>query len=99
LIIYQTIVSLATLGAAFGSMIGGPFADAYGRKTTIILADVLFTIGGIVMGVAPNIPVLIIGRLIVGVRIPMIIIFKLAWCWYCSNGCAYIFVRGKSNGN
>jgi MFS family permease len=55
------------LGAAFGSMIGGPFADRYGRKLTIIVADVFFTIGAIVMGVAPSIAVLILGRTLVGV--------------------------------
>jgi SP family myo-inositol transporter-like MFS transporter 13 len=62
-------VSLATLGAAFGSILGGPFADKLGRKPTIILADVLFTIGAIIMGVAPTIPVLILGRIVVGVII------------------------------
>jgi MFS family permease len=61
-------VSLAILGAAVGSLIGGPFSDYYGRKPTIILADVLFTIGAIVMGTAPSIAILIVGRIIVGVN-------------------------------
>ena len=38
-----------------------------GRKPTIILADICFTVGAIVMGTAPSIAVLILGRLIVGV--------------------------------
>lgn len=60
-------MSLAQLGSALGSLIAGPFADKYGRKLTILAADVFFTIGAIVMGVAPSIPVLILGRFFVGV--------------------------------
>jgi MFS family permease len=65
----QTIVSIALLGAAIGSMIVGPLSDKYGRKIITMLADFLFTIGAIVMAFAPSIFVLICGRLIVGVRI------------------------------
>jgi MFS family permease len=55
------------LGAAFGSILGGPFSDKYGRKPTIILADILFTIGAIIMGLAGTIAVLLVGRFVVGV--------------------------------
>ena len=65
---------MATLGAAVGSIVGGPFADILGRKPTILLADVLFTAGAIVMGLAPSILVLILGRLLVGVRMFFLII-------------------------
>lgn len=40
--------------------------DYIGRKPTIIVADVLFTVGALVMGLAPTIPVLMVGRLLVG---------------------------------
>ena len=58
---------MAQLGAAVGSLIGGPLSDNKGRKPTIMVADVLFTIGAIIMGIAPTIPILIRGRFIVGV--------------------------------
>ena len=45
----------------------GPFADRYGRKMTIIVADIFFTIGAIIMGFAPTIAILILGRFMVGV--------------------------------
>ena len=57
------------LGAFFGSLIAGPFSDAFGRKPVIIASDVLFTIGSIVMATAETISVLIIGRLIVGLAV------------------------------
>ena len=55
-----------------GSLFGGPLSDNYGRKTTIMIADVLFSIGAIIMGIAPTIAVLIIGRFVVGVRLAII---------------------------
>ena len=60
-------MSLATLGAALGSIIGGPFADKVGRKPTIIMADLFFTFGAIIMAVTQSIGVLMIGRLLIGV--------------------------------
>lgn len=60
-----------------GSVIGGPFSDKVGRKPTILFADILFTIGAIVMGVANSIAVLIVGRLLVGVSF---IVMKLIHC-------------------
>lgn len=62
-------MSLAILGAAVGSMLGGPFSDRFGRKLTIMMADILFVIGAVVMGIAPSIAILMLGRVLVGVRI------------------------------
>ena len=41
----ELIVSFTMLGAAIGSMIGGPIADAYGRRIVILMADIMFTSG------------------------------------------------------
>lgn len=72
-------------------MVGGPFADKYGRKITIIWADVFFTLGALLMGVAPSIAILILGRFVVGVLFvfPLIMI---DWSGYCSNGSASLLV-------
>lgn len=40
--------------------------DRFGRKPSIIIADVLFTVGAIIMAVAPTIPVLMVGRFVIG---------------------------------
>jgi len=45
----EMIVSLAVFGAAIGCVLIGPVSDIYGRKLTIIIADILFTIGAILV--------------------------------------------------
>jgi SP family myo-inositol transporter-like MFS transporter 13 len=65
----EVIVSMTLLGAAFGSLLGGPVADKFGRKLTILLADVLFLVGCIVMAITPSIPILVVGRFIVGLGV------------------------------
>ena len=62
-------MSLALLGAFFGSLIAGPFSDAFGRKPIIIVSDVLFITGSIIMYFAGTVYVLFIGRFIVGLAV------------------------------
>ena len=65
----ELVVSLALLGAFFGSILAGPLSDKIGRKPVIILADILFTIGSISMSFAQTIWFLMVGRLIVGLGV------------------------------
>ena len=60
------IVSIALIGAAIGALFSGTISDRIGRKKVIIFADVLFTIGSLIMAFSPTIAVLMIGRLIIG---------------------------------
>ena len=50
-----TIVSIALVGAAIGALFSGIISDAIGRKRVILIADLLFAIGSVVMGYAPTI--------------------------------------------
>lgn len=63
------VVSLALLGAAIGSLFSGAASDKYGRKKLIMLADVMFTLGSLVQAFAPVIPVLMVGRVFVGLGV------------------------------
>ena len=63
------IVSIALIGAAVGALFSGSISDKFGRKRVILLADLLFTGGSIVMALAPTIPILMIGRLTIGLGI------------------------------
>ncbi|KAD4178367.1 hypothetical protein R6Q59_021953 [Mikania micrantha] len=67
----ETIVSMAVAGAIFGAAIGGWMNDKFGRKKSIMSADVLFFIGAIIMALAPAPWVIIIGRLLVGLGVGM----------------------------
>ncbi|CAL8992559.1 unnamed protein product [Prunus brigantina] len=65
----ETIVSMAIVGAIIGAAAGGWINDAYGRKKATLLADIIFTLGAIVMAAAPDPYVLILGRLLVGLGV------------------------------
>lgn len=65
------IVSVAIGGAIVGAAIGGMMTEKMGRKKSILFADVLFMIGAIVMAVAPNPWVIIVGRIFVGLGVGM----------------------------
>ncbi|XP_027092947.1 inositol transporter 4-like [Coffea arabica] len=67
----ETIVSMAIAGAAIGAAIGGWLNDKCGRKKSILLADVLFVAGAILMAAAPAPWMIILGRIFVGLGVGM----------------------------
>jgi MFS transporter, SP family, sugar:H+ symporter len=62
-------VASALLGAAAGALTAGKFADRFGRLFTMKVAAVLFFISALVAGLAPNLVVLVIGRIIGGLGV------------------------------
>ncbi|XP_060964290.1 inositol transporter 4-like [Cannabis sativa] len=67
----ETIVSMAVAGAILGAAVGGWISDCFGRKKALLLADIVFFCGAIVMAVAPAPWVLIVGRILVGLGVGM----------------------------
>ncbi len=59
-------VASALLGAAVGAFLGGRIADRIGRVAVMKIAAVLFFISAIAAGIAPNLEILILGRVIGG---------------------------------
>ena len=57
------------VGAAIGSIFAGPLSDKIGRKPVILLADIFFTLGAATMAMAPEIWILMVGRVIVGLGV------------------------------
>jgi MFS transporter, SP family, sugar:H+ symporter len=62
-------VASALLGAAGGALTAGKFADRFGRLFTMKVAAVLFLVSAIITGLAPNLALFIIGRIIGGVGV------------------------------
>ncbi|VAH49072.1 unnamed protein product [Triticum turgidum subsp. durum] len=60
---------MALLGAMLGAAGGGWINDAYGRKKSTLLADLMFALGSLVMCAAGGPYILILGRLFVGLGV------------------------------
>ncbi|KAG8385843.1 hypothetical protein BUALT_Bualt03G0087300 [Buddleja alternifolia] len=67
----ETIVSMAVAGAIIGAAVGGYLNDKYGRKKSILLADILFFIGAIIMAASVGPWMIILGRIFVGLGVGM----------------------------
>ncbi|KAK6149665.1 hypothetical protein DH2020_017190 [Rehmannia glutinosa] len=67
----ETIVSMAVAGAIVGAGLGGLISDKYGRRISILLADILFFIGAIVMAASVAPWMIILGRIFVGLGVGM----------------------------
>ena len=77
---YMSIVPLLSL---FGIILGYPAAEFFGRKPTLILANIIMVIGYIVMFFSNSFPFLILGRCVTcfalgfGASVPFIIISEI----------------------
>lgn len=65
----EIVVSITILGAWVLSLMAGGLSERYGRKTIILYASIIFTVGSIVMGFAWSKYILLFGRLVVGMAI------------------------------
>eukprot|EP00090_Calanus_glacialis_P027825 TRINITY_DN4419_c0_g1_i2.p1 TRINITY_DN4419_c0_g1~~TRINITY_DN4419_c0_g1_i2.p1 ORF type:complete len:555 (-),score=184.30 TRINITY_DN4419_c0_g1_i2:132-1796(-) len=62
----ELVVSLMPLGAVSASLVSGWLLNTLGRKYSIQLTALLFTMGALVMGMADSLVVLLVGRFMVG---------------------------------
>src|ERR1700759_1151803 len=66
----QEIATAATtLGSIFGAAILGFFADKWGRKPCLLISDLFFTAGAIIIASSFSLAQLIVGRLVLGVGV------------------------------
>jgi major inositol transporter-like SP family MFS transporter len=63
------VVSSLLFGAMLGSLLGGKVADAAGRRNSLIMCAVLLLVGALGSGFAPNVPVMVVARVILGVGV------------------------------
>lgn len=66
----QEIATAATtIGSIFGAAILGSFADKWGRKPCLLVSDLFFTAGAIIIAFSFSLAQLTVGRLVVGVGV------------------------------
>ncbi|XAR49743.1 hypothetical protein NMG60_11033032 [Bertholletia excelsa] len=70
-ILQEVIVSMAVAGAIVGAAVGGWLNDQFGRKMSILIADLLFFLGAVVMAFAPVPSVIVVGRIFIGFGVGM----------------------------
>lgn len=63
------VVSCITVGAIVGSLFAGVLADTIGRKKVLLLATFCFSVGSIGQGIADNVSILVLLRIIAGLGI------------------------------
>lgn len=66
------LVSSAIVGSVIGAASNGILADVYGRKKVIIATALIFTAGSLFCAVAPNIQLLIVSRILIGIAVGMV---------------------------
>ena len=67
----EMITSIAILGAVVGSLFSGVMSDNIGRKKVIIITNIFFFIGSVIMGYSRDEFEIVVGRLLAGVGIGM----------------------------
>ncbi|XWS71654.1 hypothetical protein CRYUN_Cryun03dG0156800 [Craigia yunnanensis] len=63
------VVSGSLYGALLGSLLVYPIADFLGRRRELIIAALLYVLGGVLTAYAPGLSVLLVGRLLYGLGI------------------------------
>lgn len=64
-------VSSVLIGCAVGALVAGALSDRFGRKKTMLLTAVLFTVGGLGQAIAPELITMTIFRILCGMGIGM----------------------------
>jgi MFS transporter, SP family, galactose:H+ symporter len=65
----EWVVGILYLGGGIGAACGGLLCDTVGRKAAIILTDVIFMVGAILLFFAPLVEQIMIGRVVVGIAV------------------------------
>jgi SP family facilitated glucose transporter-like MFS transporter 12 len=77
----EALVSFMPLGAVSASLVAGKLINRFGRKWSIQVSGVAFTLGSIMMALANSLAVLLLGRFIVGFAVSL---SAMSECLYIS---------------
>ncbi|GAA5869731.1 hypothetical protein JCM8547_005830 [Rhodosporidiobolus lusitaniae] len=59
-------VASLSAGAIVGTLIGGTYSDKIGRKKVLVIGDILFTLGGVLICASYSLAQFIVGRILMG---------------------------------
>ena len=62
----ELVVSFLYIGGGLGAAIGGSLCDAAGRKAAILVTDVVFLLGAVILYFSPSLAVVLLGRIVMG---------------------------------
>ncbi|OWM66365.1 probable polyol transporter 6 [Punica granatum] len=65
----EVLAGILNLCALVGTLVAGRISDYIGRRYTIVLASLIFMVGSVLMGWAPNYGVLMAGRCTAGISV------------------------------
>ena len=63
------VVASMLVGAVFGSGASGPLSDRLGRRRVVFVIAIVYIVGALILALAPSMPVLVIGRLVIGLAV------------------------------
>ena len=63
----QLLITMIFLGLGVGQLFFGPLSDSYGRKPIVYVGFIVFTFASVICLFAPNIEIMIIGRILQGI--------------------------------
>src|SRR5699024_7430843 len=63
------VVASMLIGAIFGSGASGPMSDRLGRRRVVFIIAIIYIVGAPILALAPSMPVLVIGRLVIGLAV------------------------------
>ena len=63
----QLPASSVNIGQIFGALIGGYCGGRYGPRRTILVSCLLTSLGWLLIGLAPRVSLLVVGRVVCGV--------------------------------
>jgi sugar porter (SP) family MFS transporter len=75
----EMVPSVMVVGAIVGSAVGGLIMDTIGRRDTIILTGVIFTLASAVCASAPTFTQLLFGRFVLGIGVAIALIADSAY--------------------
>jgi len=65
----ELIISMVSLGAIFGAILGGPLCDRLGRKKIVLSSSIVFVVGAIGLSLSGSVNEIIVWRFLIGFAI------------------------------